>query len=62
MMAGLPLLIVVIEAGRYSIVALVLSTPSPRAAYLRSKSRFDRIAGGVMTVLGIKLIVGAREL
>ncbi len=62
MMVGLPLLIFAIETGWYSIVALALSTSSPRAAYLCSKSRLDRIAGVVMTVLGIKLIVGARQL
>ncbi len=61
-MAGLPVLVFVIEAGWYSIVALVLSAPSPRATYLRSKSKLDRIAGGVMAVLGIKLVAGARQL
>jgi threonine/homoserine/homoserine lactone efflux protein len=45
-----------IETGWYSIVALALSAPSPRATYLRSKSKLDRIAGGVMAALGIKLI------
>jgi threonine/homoserine/homoserine lactone efflux protein len=56
----LPLLIFVIEAGWYAIVALALSASSPRAAYLRSKAWIDRAAGGVMTLLGIKLIVGTR--
>jgi len=59
---GLPLLIFAIETGWYSIVALALSAPSPRATYLRSKSKLDRIAGGVMAALGIKLMVGARQL
>ncbi len=61
-MVGLPLLIFAIEAGWYSLVALALSAPSPRAAYLRSKGKLDRIAGGVMAALGIKLILGARQL
>lgn len=51
----LALLIFVIEAGWYCIVALALSTASPRAAYLRSKAWIDRAAGGVMVLLGIKL-------
>lgn len=59
LMLGLPLLVFVIEAGWYSIVALALSAPSPRSAYLRAKSGLDRIAGGVMAALGIKLMVAA---
>jgi threonine/homoserine/homoserine lactone efflux protein len=55
-MIGLPLLVFAIETGWYSIVALALSAPSPRATYLRSKTILDRIAGGVMATLGIKLI------
>lgn len=58
----LPLLIFAIETGWYSIVALALSAPSPRAAYLRSKTWVDRIAGGVMAALGVKLIAGARQI
>jgi threonine/homoserine/homoserine lactone efflux protein len=38
-------------------VALALSAPSPRAAYLHSKAWIDRAAGGVMALLGIQLIV-----
>jgi threonine/homoserine/homoserine lactone efflux protein len=56
----LPLLIFVIEAGWYAIVALALSASSPRAAYLRSKAWIDRAAGSVMALLGIKLIVSVR--
>jgi len=62
MTVALPLLIFAIETGWYSIVALALSAPSPRATYLRSKSTLDRVAGGVMAALGVKLIVGARQL
>lgn len=60
--AGLPLLVFLIETGWYSMVALALSAPSPRATYLRSKSKIDRIAGGAMATLGIKLVLGARQL
>ena len=57
----LPLAIFVIEAGWYSVVALALSAPSPRAAYLRWKVWVDRAAGGAMGLLGIKLIATARQ-
>jgi threonine/homoserine/homoserine lactone efflux protein len=59
-MVGLTLLVFAIETGWYSIVARALSAWSPRATYLRSKSKLDRIAGGVMAALGIKLVVGVR--
>ncbi len=55
----LPALIFCIEAGWYLLVSLVLSAPAPRAAYLRSKILFDRVAGGVMACLGIRLITTA---
>ena len=57
----LPLLIFVIEASWYSIVAFALSVSSARAAYLRSKAWIDRAAGGVMALLGIKLIIDNRQ-
>jgi threonine/homoserine/homoserine lactone efflux protein len=55
-MLVLPVLIFCIEAGWYSIVALALSSPAPAAAYLRWKRWIDRAAGGVMGLLGVKLI------
>jgi threonine/homoserine/homoserine lactone efflux protein len=57
---ALPLVIFAIEAGWYTIVAVALSAPSPRAAYLRSKAWIDRAAGAVMAALGLRLILGAR--
>lgn len=48
-----------IEAGWYSIVALALSSERPRRAYLRYKASVDRMAGGVMMLLGLKLVLGA---
>lgn len=54
------LVIFLIEAGWYTLVALVLSSSQPRAAYLRFKSWIDRSAGAVMSVLGVKLILSAR--
>jgi threonine/homoserine/homoserine lactone efflux protein len=56
----LPVVIFAIEAGWYTIVALTLSAPSPRAAYLRSKTWIDRAAGAVMAALGLRLIIGAK--
>jgi threonine/homoserine/homoserine lactone efflux protein len=56
----LPVVIFVIEAGWYAIVALALSAPSPRAAYLRSKTWIDRAAGTVMALLGVRLILASK--
>jgi len=50
-----------IEAGWYAIVALALSAPAPAAAYLRWKRWIDRTAGGVMGLLGIKLVLTRPE-
>jgi threonine/homoserine/homoserine lactone efflux protein len=55
----LPPVVFGIEAGWYSVVALSLSAPSPAAAYLRWKACIDRAAGGVMALLGFKLISDA---
>lgn len=56
----LPLLCFFIDAGWYSLVAIVLSAEKPRRVYLKFKKVFDRIAGGVMTLLGLKLIFGMK--
>ncbi|WP_394781580.1 LysE family translocator [Undibacterium sp.] len=58
----LPVIIFCIEAGWYSIVAMMLSSVSPRDAYLRYKSWIDRVAGGVMGLLGLRLVVTAAEI
>jgi threonine/homoserine/homoserine lactone efflux protein len=55
-MLVLPVMIFCIEAGWYSIVALALSSPAPAAAYLRWKHWIDRAAGGVLGILGLKLV------
>jgi threonine/homoserine/homoserine lactone efflux protein len=59
-MVALPLVIFVIETGWYTIVALALSAPSPRSAYLRWKTWIDRAAGAVMALLGLRLVLSAR--
>lgn len=50
------LLVFLIETSWYSLVAIVLSASKPRNLYLRGKAWFDRVAGGVMVALGIKLV------
>ncbi|MDQ1829929.1 LysE family translocator [Massilia scottii] len=58
----LALVVFVIEAGWYVVVAIALSSQHPRAWYLRYKAWIDRAAGGVMAALGGKLIWSARSL
>ncbi|MFZ6647906.1 LysE family translocator [Undibacterium sp. TJN25] len=62
LLLSLPLVIFCIEAGWYSVVAMMLSSASPRDAYLRYKSWIDRVAGGVMGLLGIRLVATAGEI
>lgn len=50
-----------IEAAWYSIVALALSSERPRRAYLRYKASVDRMAGGVMVLLGLKLVLSSHR-
>ncbi len=58
---ALVVLVFAIEAGWYAIVALTLSANRSREAYLRYKSWVDRVAGGVMISLGLRLIFSARH-
>lgn len=53
----LPVLVFVLEAGWYAIVAWTLTGERLRARYLRAKTWIDRAAGGVMTLLGLRLMV-----
>jgi threonine/homoserine/homoserine lactone efflux protein len=48
-----------IETGWYAIVALALSSPAARNAYLGYKAWIDRVAGAVMVVLGLRLVVSS---
>ena len=50
-----------IEAGWYAVVALALSSERPRRAYLRYKAYVDRMAGGVMMLLGLKLVLSGQR-
>ena len=56
----LPMLCFFIDAGWCSLVAVALSAEKPRRIYLKFKAGFDRAAGAVMTVLGLKLIFGMK--
>ena len=56
----LPMLCFFIDAGWCSLVAVALSAEKPRKVYLKFKAGFDRLAGLVMTVLGLKLIFGMK--
>jgi len=56
----LPILCFFIDAGWCSLVAVALSAEKPRRVYLKFKAVFDRAAGTVMTVLGLKLIFGMK--
>ncbi|WP_421781499.1 LysE family translocator [Kiloniella litopenaei] len=54
----LPALLIV-ETGWYALVACALSAKASRQVYLKSKSWIDRIAGGLMGALGIKLLTSS---
>jgi len=56
---AVPAVIFCIETGWYAIVALALSSAAPRSAYLRYKAWIDRAAGGVMGLLGVRLVWSA---
>jgi threonine/homoserine/homoserine lactone efflux protein len=51
--------VLIMETGWYAVVALVLSSTVPRAAYLRSKALVDRMAAGAMGLLGLRLVATA---
>jgi len=50
-----------IETGWYALVTVALSSERPRGAYLRFKAWIDRVAGGVMLLLGLKLLSSAAQ-
>lgn len=56
---ALPPLIFLLETGWYAVVAVAFSAGRPRAAYLRWKSRIDRVAAGVIGALGLRLVLDA---
>jgi threonine/homoserine/homoserine lactone efflux protein len=52
----LPPLILFQETLWYALVALLFSSPKPRALHGRGKQWFDRLAGAVLGALGVRLI------
>jgi threonine/homoserine/homoserine lactone efflux protein len=56
---AVPVVLFCIETGWYTVVALALSSAAPRSAYLRYKLWIDRAAGGVMGLLGLRLVWSA---
>jgi threonine/homoserine/homoserine lactone efflux protein len=60
-LVAVPVMVFAIETFWYSVVALALSSPSPRARYLASKAWIDRTAGAIMSSLGLKLIFEAHQ-
>ncbi len=53
----LPPGVFLLEAGWYTVVAVLFSSAGPQRAYLRGKGWFDRLAGGVLGGLGARLIL-----
>jgi threonine/homoserine/homoserine lactone efflux protein len=53
----LPLIALTVDVLWYAFVAYVLSSPRPRRVYLRFKAWFDRLGGGVLALLGLKLML-----
>ncbi len=56
---ALPPALFLMEWGWYTLLALGFSRPRLRAAYGRAKRVIDRAAGGVMAMLGLRLLTGA---
>lgn len=53
----LPPAVFCVEAGWYTVVAVLFSASGPQRAYLRGKRWFDRFAGTVLGALGGRLIM-----
>jgi threonine/homoserine/homoserine lactone efflux protein len=58
---ALPPLIFIVEAGWYTVVALLFSSRRPRQLYLKTKVWIDRIAAGTVGALGLRLIFTAHK-
>jgi threonine/homoserine/homoserine lactone efflux protein len=58
---ALPLLVFLIEAGWYTVVALCFSSQHPRDIYLRTKKWIDRLAASAIAALGLRLILTANR-
>jgi len=59
---ALPPLVLGIEGGWYTVVALCFSSQRPRELYIRSKKWIDRLAASAIATLGIRLIVTVKKI
>ncbi|MFH5036216.1 LysE family translocator [Citrobacter portucalensis] len=55
----IPAMSFIIDAGWYSLVALLLSAERPRRVYLRIKGQVDRVSATILSFLGFKLIISS---
>jgi len=53
----LPLMAFVIDVPWYAIVACLLSSDGPRLAYIKYRKFIDKLSGGVMAFLGLRLLL-----
>lgn len=53
----LPLMAFVIDVLWYAIVACLLSTERPRQTYMKYRLFIDKLSGGVMAFLGVRLLL-----
>ena len=58
---ALPPLVLAIESGWYTVVALCFSSRRPREVYLRAKKWVDRAAATAIAALGLRLIFTAHR-
>ncbi|QHI88255.1 LysE family translocator [Klebsiella sp. MPUS7] len=53
----LPIMAFVIDVIWYAVVACLLSTDGPRQAYIKYRKFIDKLSGGVMALLGLRLLL-----
>lgn len=53
----LPTMAFVIDVLWYAVVACLLSTQGPRQAYIKYRKFIDKLSGGIMALLGIRLLL-----
>lgn len=53
----LPTMAFVIDVLWYAVVACLLSTHRPRQAYIKYRKFIDKLSGGIMALLGIRLLL-----
>lgn len=59
LLVAIPVLVSLVEASWYAVVAFVFSADKPQSIYLKSKSWIDRTAGAVIGILGTRLVFEA---